>query len=295
MKTTFQIHRLFANISFRSQEDWEMVQAFCQKRHHRIGTFSPTLSEDGITSSRFSYWYTDGYGAGDFAILRDIPVIVKDSQLDHIRLCGRFDGSYSDLDLEVTESDLRYLPATESAMIEEEMSKVGLEYSRSDLKVSQKYVPAVNDRVTFWNGDISGLGVIREILTDGSVELYCYFIYETKEIGWSMHEKGIVNLHGFHFEPMNIIGQRRLMRELEKHGVTWYDKLHRVEPLQVKVEKGASYWYISDKMKVVQDVEKGTPTSNFRYIAGNYFASQEDAIDMLGKFADLLKDRLAGM
>lgn len=97
----------------------------------------------------------------------------------------------------------------------------------------------------------------------------------------------------FQFNPMTVVAARRLNRELERFGKVWNDKLHRIEPLEPKVAKGEKYWYISDKMTVVTDREKGTPTSHFRYIAGNYFKSQDEALEYLGRFQELLRDRLA--
>lgn len=108
-----------------------------------------------------------------------------------------------------------------------------------------------------------------------------------------MHESGVCDVMSFQFNPMTVVAARRLNRELEKYGKVWNDKLHRIEPIDPKVAKGEKYWYISDKMAVVTDREKGTPTSHFRYIAGNYFKSYDEALEYLGKFHELLRDRLA--
>lgn len=156
-----------------------------------------------------------------------------------------------------------------------------------------KFVPKINDRVLIWNQNDTKLGVIRAICPDtNEVELYCWFDYKMKKCAYSMHEKDAVTFHEYHFEPMSIIAQRRLNTELNKYGKVWYDKLHRIEPLEVKVAVGQHYWYINDKMKIVQETEKGTPTSHFRYIAGNYFNKHSEALDYLEKMVELLRDRL---
>ena len=49
----------------------------------------------------------------------------------------------------------------------------------------------------------------------------------------------------------------------------------------------------SNKMKLVQDKEKDTPTSHFRYIAGNYFLDYDEALGYLSNFNELLRNRLA--
>jgi hypothetical protein len=51
----------------------------------------------------------------------------------------------------------------------------------------------------------------------------------------------------------------------------------------MKVATGERYWYITDKMQVTSDVEKGTVTSNKRYLAGNYFRREKDAFRILSE------------
>ena len=119
-----------------------------------------------------------------------------------------------------------------------------------------------------------------------------------------MHETGIVNLRDYVFENMlddknrassfnGVSCLRRMNRELEKCGKIWKDKLKRIEPINAKVNKGEKYWYISDKMKVVQDREKNTPTSHFRYLCGNYFTSELAALRMLDIWSQTLHDYMA--
>ena len=86
---------------------------------------------------------------------------------------------------------------------------------------------------------------------------------------------------------------RRLGRELERVGKVWKDKLQRIEPLKVELPVGSKYFYISDKMEVRTETEKGTPTSHLRYLAGNYFTTHKSAMLMLAQFNAKLRDYLA--
>ena len=173
------------------------------------------------------------------------------------------------------------------------MAEHGYEFDYDKKTLRKKYIPEINERVEFSRGNYIGLGVVRSINpVENSIEFFCYFIYSDKKIGYSMHESGICDVMSFQFNPMTVVAARRLNRELEKYGKVWNDKLHRIEPIDPKVAKGEKYWYISDKMTVVTDREKGTPTSHFRYIAGNYFKSYDEALEYLGKFHELLRDRL---
>ena len=295
MKTEYQVQHFFTSQLFKSETDWEIVQLFCQKHHIRVGTFRPTYNESGISSEQFLKWYNDGFGCGDIAMLGATPVIISDSGIDVARLCAEIAQEGPKLSsVTVNTSELKTLPYDKQIALNAQLSKQGWEYDRKKLGMVPKWIPAINDRVLYHNQNESGLGVVRSILpAENKVELYCYYSYTTKQCGYSMHELNACTYNEFHFEPMTIVAQRRLNRELERYGKVWYDKLHRIEPVKTKVEVGQSYWYINDKMKVVQEKEKGTPTSQFRYIAGNYFQTHEAALEVLGHFSDYLRDRLA--
>ena len=61
----------------------------------------------------------------------------------------------------------------------------------------------------------------------------------------------------------------------------------------MKAEKGERYWYITDKMSVASDTEKGTVTSHKRYLAGNYFRKEEDAVRILSEEMEIRRNFLA--
>lgn len=295
MKTEYQVQHFFTSQQFKSETDWEIVQLFCQKRHIRVGTFQPLYYPDGITGDQFIRWYQEGYACGDVVLFQGEPAIISKSGLEISELLTKI--STNPLNFSKTSSqnaELEPLDDTQQFDFHTQLSHKGFEFNRNKLTIVKKWTPTVNDRVLYYNQNESGLGVVRSILpADNKVELYCYYSYTTKQCGYSMHEANTCTFHEFHFEPMTIVAQRRLNRELERYGKVWYDKLHRIEPLQVKVDVGRPYWYISDKMKVVQEREKGTPTSQFRYIAGNYFSSHEAALEALDHISDYLRDRLA--
>lgn len=178
-----------------------------------------------------------------------------------------------------------------------------------------KYIPAFNEKILYHSYDFqtNGIGIVRDINSDTQeVELYCYFTYPTKtaksKLGYSMHERNIVNLRDYIFEPLledsnnndnrfspddGISAYRRLKRELEKAGKIWRDKLRRIEPTGYRLKKGEPYWYIDDKLRVIKTFEKDTPTSNKRFLCGNYFLTNEAALIMLNKFYTLINDYLA--
>lgn len=295
MKTEYQVqHFLFSQV-FSSPTDWEIIQSYCQKRHIRIGTFRPSYSQAGLTSEQFIKWYAHTPARGDIAMLDGCHVIISESGLEVSQICAEISTNPLKISNKaVKTADLVTLPEEEQFRLHVELSRQGLEFDRRRGILTEKYIPSINERILYHNQNEAGLGVVRSILpAENKIELYCYYSYTNKTCGYSMHEWNACTFHEFHFEPMTIVAQRRMNRELEKCGKVWYDKLHRIEPIKVKVEVGQPYWSINDKLKVVKNIERGTPTSQQRYIAGNYFQSHEEALEALCDVVELLRDRLA--
>lgn len=303
MKTKKQIIDFFKSNHFTTAEDCEMVSLFCQNNCRLTPKDFPTFTEPGaINSQTFIDWYRNGFGIGDIALDKtsgNYHVINSSSvsSVSSYAILSNLEKSGKKWKLESTKIDptvLSSISEIDNKALIISLAKQGWEFDYEKKTLRKKYLPEINERVEFSRGDYVGLGVVRSINpTENFIEFFCYFIYSDKKIGYSMHEAGVCDVMSFQFNPMTVVAARRLNRELEKFGKVWNDKLHRIEPIKLEVDKGEKYWYISDKMKIVTDREKGTPTSHFRYIAGNYFQSYDEALEYLGKFNEILRDRLA--
>lgn len=304
-KTPLQIQSFLANNSYHSAADWEMISAFCKDKAE-FSVHAVIDSENGLTASQFIEWYEHGFGAGD--------VIEKDGEImmlgiSHFKAAQGVAMLSGDkiliLDQEIATEGISEPSEDIQLKFRDTMFRQGLQFSWKEMRLIEKYVPEVNERVIFHGKGVKGLGVIRDVdFKTGEVELYCYYIYETKACGYSMHEKGIVNLQDFWFEPMDngdkrqskmngVSCQRRLNRELARYGKTWNERLHRVEPLVMQAEVGKRYWYINDKMVLKQEEEKGLQLTRNRANAGNYFLSRAEGLEVLAQFNEILRDRLA--
>ncbi len=296
MKTSRQAVHLITTNPIKSEAEWKLIQLLFQSNHFRLNNFDLQFDLDsGITASQFAEWLENGYGIFDIARYGDKAVMLGGSRIESARVIGEFDvNGFSEADYNVNTADLLPMPVEIQHDLHRMLSRLGFECSFERLGVCKKYIPKPDERVYIWNLYTKLLGVVRSVSPEtNEVELYCWFNYDTKECSYTMHEKDIVNFHDWHYEPMSVVMQRRLNTELNKYGKSWYDKLHRIEPFEVKTEKGNPYWYIDDCLKVVQSIEKGTPTSHFRYIAGNYFTDKETAEKYAARFRDQLNDRLA--
>lgn len=298
MKSEIQVQVFLAKQTFQSIADWEMIEIFCKKQKFSLPEIKIKQSPNGLTASSFIEWFNNGFGSGDVVRYNGSLSIVSLCSLSDARICATIlpDGTLSEEWATIPSSDLERASEDESRQIYRILSELGKQYYHSELKLAQKYIPRINERVEFWSNDgsIHGLGIVRGV---DPMELYCYYLYPTAntpaELHYSMHESGRITLHDFTFENMAISQQRRLNRELSKVGKVWNEKMHRIEPIKAKAEKGGKYWYVNDKIKLVQDFEKETPTSHFRYLAGNYFLDYNDALDYLTMIHEMLRDRLA--
>lgn len=303
MKTKRQVIDFFKSNHFATAEDCEMVSLFCQNNCGLTPKDFPTFTTSGsINSQTFIEWYRSGFGVGDIVFEKKTGsyYVVSNSSTTCIQSCAILSNlcktgkKWKPKNNELDATTLSSVSEIENKAMTISLAEQGYEFDYEKKTLRKKYIPEINERVEFSRGNYIGLGVVRSINpVENSIEFFCYFIYSDKKIGYSMHESGICDVMSFQFNPMTVVAARRLNRELEKYGKVWNDKLHRIEPIDPKVAKGEKYWYISDKMTVVTDREKGTPTSHFRYIAGNYFKGYDEALEYLGKFHELLRDRLA--
>ena len=303
MKTKRQVIDFFKSNHFTTAEDCEMISLFCQNNCGLTPKDFPTFTEPGVINSQtFIEWYRNGFGIGDIVLDEATGSyhVVNDSSVSNIHSCATLPSlektgkKWKPESTELPANTLKSVSEIDNKAMTIMLAEQGYEFDYEKKTLRKKYIPEINERVEFCRGNDVGLGVVRSINpVENSIEFFCYFIYSDKKIGYSMHEPGICDVMSFQFNPMTIVAARRLNRELEKYGKVWNDKLHRIEPVDSKVAKGEKYWYISDKMKIVGDREKGTPTSHFRYIAGNYFKNYDEALEYLGRFQEILRDRLA--
>lgn len=315
-KTLFQILCFLRNYSPKSDLDAKFIRSYLVSEFKitpKTPLFSPVSSSNTLDVQSFTQWLKSPVAAFSVAFYNSHTVILGKCTLSETHIIGILDPESKAIkvcDDIVNPDELECATPEEVAKLYLALLDNGLQPDEKKLELVSKYIPKPLEKVIFHSHDqsIIGLGVVRQVYADGDVELYCYYIYPTTHhedtIGYSMHELRIVNLRNYVFENMldddnrsssfnGVSCLRRLNRELEKHGKVWKDKLKRIEPLKPTVNKGDKYWYISDKLKVIQDREKDTPTSHLRYLSGNYFKSEKAAQRMLDKWAQSIHDYMA--
>lgn len=302
MKTKRQIEHFLKRKKYHSEMDFDGINLYCKNKFgiklHHPSYYSQ--EDTAIDYASFGQWLEHGYGAGDVVewTENDEKVIglVQDGEVNSVRICLKIDrNGPSELSF-ILDGQLIH-PAGENAAkrISEALDAMGKEFGNPFFVIADKFVPGMCSLVTFQNHKTGeeGCGVVRFISDTGEVVMYCYVI-KGQPVKYSMDELlGMKDDFSFQsFKPADY-PRKVLDVALAKVGKTWNHFLKRVEPLNMKVEKGERYWYISDKMQVCSDTEKGTATSNKRYLVANYFRREEDAIRILEAENEIRRNFLA--
>lgn len=305
-KTTLQIANFLSQCSFKSEQEWKRIVGICASDAGFQLKSTYAISPDtGITTIDFLDWCDNEFGAGDICELDGVLVICGICHFKTAIVAGKlFDDKIHACEEKVAQNALKYASEDDRRCFMSQMLSQGLQFSLKEMKLVKKYVPKPADRVIFTSADKTGIGVVRGVnFESDTVDFFCYHINETGETGYSMHELGITSLSEMVFEPMNndlsqrqtkgngIYLQRKLNKILGGFGKVWNEKLHRIEPLNPMVEVGEKYWYINDKLELVQDIERGKITSRRRYFVANYFKTHMEGLEYLGAIAELLRDR----
>ena len=317
MKSQFQVLSFLRQYKPSTELDRTIITSYVKDSYNvtpKTQIFAHISIFSGLSIESFRWWLDNGYTALEIAKFDDKLGIIGSSNLESAEIIGILEGgTIKPANQTALPSSLSKTSAEEAEMFKRVMLAANLQPNPTTLSLEAKYVPKPKDKVLFHSYDFTtnGIGIVNAIDNQtNDIEFCCYYIYPTKtekdKLGYSMHEKGIANLHDFIFEPLleddsesrfsesdGISAYRRLKRELEREGKIWKDKLYRIEPSSIKRNKGEKYWHINDKLEVVTDTDKGTPTAQKRYIAGNYFISQEAAKTMRDKIQEIIKDYLA--
>lgn len=315
MKSQFQTLSFLANYVPKTSLDSEFINSFLVQRFQvtpKTPVFAPTSDSTAIDVQSFISWFESGLNALKIARFKNEVVLLGNCTLENCEIIGTLldDGSINTEVHTVANAEISEATEDDTQQFYDALFSNNLQPDPNKLRLVPKFIPSPGDRVIFYDYslEVQGVGVVRHIDSEHDVMFFCYFTYPTpnhpKQIGYSLAETPGYDIRTMVFENINkeniptTLGNstscfRRLGRELEKVGKVWKDKIERIEPLNVKVQVGETYYYISDKMDVRPEKEKGTPTSQRRYLSGNYFTTHKAAMIMLGRFNDMLRDYLA--
>lgn len=302
MKSFKQTVNYLSSQPIQSTKDWEMIRALYLMKSGEPLKCNVTYSDDGMTVYEFSEWFENGFGIGDIVqvcypgITDTIYGVAGNISNGKTELACTLNGTRFDTKPMTVDSQFVSIPSDKSvgSMLSDTIRHNLLQFDYEKLRMVSKHCPKPLERIKFKNDELEGVGVVKWFYNDShKVDFYCYHIPSTETTRFSMDEKAVISMDDYDALPMTVNDLRNLNKALGKFGKAWNDKMHRVELIQLQVNKGEPYWYISDKMTAVKSIEGLTPTSRFRVRAGNYFHTLEECLDCVGAFQLELRRRLA--
>lgn len=315
MKSQFQALSFLSQYTPKTDLDAEFINSFLVQRFQitpKTLRNASNSSAEPLDVQSFISWFENGLEALKIARYNQKTVLLGRCMMQNCEIIGVQGSDNAIITDQFTANTSEILPASEEEVQSFQAALISnnLQPDPNSLRLVPKYVPEMGHRVIFYDYtlDIQGVGVVRGVTDEGNVIFFCYFTYPTysqeKRLGYSLSEDPGYNIRSIVFENIDkenvptTLGNstscfRRLGRELERAGKVWKDKMLRIEPVKAEVEKNGTYYYISDKLKVVTETEKKTPVSRIRYLAGNYFTTHLAATKMLGKINEMLRNYLA--
>ena len=298
MKTKKQIDHFLRKRKYKSEIDFEGISLYCKNKYgiklHVPSSYSTT--DHALDYAAFANWLESGYGAGDVVKWGECIGLVQDSNIEDVKICLRIDRNGPNFDsITIPIQDITHADENALKRINHVLDEMGKEFGNPFFVITDKFIPGSGSLVCVQDHQTGkdGYGVVRQIQKTGEIIMYCY-CYKGKTVKFNMHEYlGHINDFSFtSFKPTDY-PRKALETELNKAGKSWNHYLKRIEPLNMRVGLNERYWYITDKMQVTSDIEKNKATSNKRYLAGNYFKREADAVAILEAEMEIRRDFLA--
>lgn len=294
---------------FKTQEDLRRAVALWRSDYPMAKVPSADINpEQGITIPEFINWYDNQCGLGDVGEAGGMLCLVGKVRKDTAEIIARLtDDGISRANETIPVEHIRKAGEESRRIMGTELLGAGLQIDLNTCTLGKRFIPSPLDMVAFASVETSGVGVVRNIDSDtGRVDFFCYHTDNPDTTGYSMDERGVASISSFIFEKLGNGGGKRVMAgnaaymrqklnaELSKHGKVWNDRLHRIEPAKgARAKEGERYYYFNDKLEILDERENGKLACNSRFRAGNYFTSQEEALEYVGMIAEMLRDRLA--
>ena len=178
---------------------------------------------------------------------------------------------------EIPNSSFRKAGKSEMLKLQRELNKKKLSWNKFNSKLTESMYPSNNLqlRVSLL-GERVAIGVFREINDKGKIIMYC-MKENNKPVRYSLHEE-VGDVSDFQLEPINNQERKILAEELENAGKVWNGHAKRIEPVNLRVDKGQIYYYIDDFWDIIATPDNYRPRDRKRLRCGNYFRNNEDAL-----------------
>ena len=77
--------------------------------------------------------------------------------------------------------------------------------------------------------------------------------------------------------PIGTSARSRFADALHREGIVWNGRLKRLEPLEIRINRGGKYYYLNDVLEICECRDSSRPSDRKRLECGNYFRERKDA------------------
>lgn len=189
--------------------------------------------------------------------------------------------------------DFRYATEEEILKLHQFLALKGFTWNLWRNKfVKSKFSPRPNLFVRFrsYVDDDCGVGVFREINSEGQLVMYC--VVRKEQVRYSLYEV-IGDINRYQLTSANKMDIAELKNELGKVGKIWNGYYNRIEPFSLFIDYGEKYYYINDKGEIKCATKNDSSAYRKRLACGNHFIDLKHAEDMKEKIYEYRKIQLS--
>lgn len=305
MKSLSQISDFIKTIKCADEIDKLAITQYCQQTFGIKARFTeaftaPSLGIDVVTFDQFKEWtQIPAPERGDVIVYEyedgrtPIIAIVRDLSLNDLIIGATLsEGKLMAEPMKMPNEGHRPATGLENKELFEALTAHGLEWNEKYNKITERFIPINANivKVKKSTGE-EGCGYFDEIAEDGSVIMYCVK-FNSKPVDHAL-DINIGHVSTIKFEAGLQSDKKKLADALKRVNKIWNGYMKRIEPVNMRVEKGEPYWYVNEKFNVVIAHESLGFQDKRRFICGNYFTSPDAAIDFARKVIELRKKELA--
>lgn len=186
----------------------------------------------------------------------------------------------------VTSNDYRSATEKEISRLQRAISLNGLAWDTQSGELVEPYTPHNNCfvKISILDNRI-GYGVFKEFDAHDNAVMYCVKMVG-QQVRFSLNEV-VGNRHDFQYHNISTYDRNALVKELGNIGKKWNGHARRIEPVELRVSEGKKYFFIDDCYTIRTVTEKLKNKDKQRAIAGNYYKTEADAMEIREAIVDL--------
>lgn len=302
MKTDKQIKAYLSDKQYKSETDFKAISFICKDDYNiKLGKPDNFNEEDGMDFSDFSNWIKSGIAPGNVVVNAEgiLYLAHKISKKSVVSCAHISDGKFYVESNELPIDSVKRASAEDEHNFYKTLSSEGKEFGESFMCLTEKFRPSSSNLVKFENvitGEY-GAGIVRIInyQTD-EVYMYCYYLFKPEDpkpiLKYGMNEY-LGMFYDFEFKPTESQSyeRKRLKTYLKAVGKIWNGRISRIEPLNFNHE-GQIFYYINETFGVASRKWAGTPSVSSKYIAGNMFWDEMEAVKFAEEIVEMRRNML---